>query len=115
TVDLPNLIELKYTCKYRLILDEGISLAQRDEPDAGLTELYNVSVCVSFVSLCRLLAQLNRKGHANRHDRRISCQWAQLIGRFLRGFAYRRGSPAHQRHILRPLRRGPGPPCSLRL
>ncbi|KAH9077522.1 serine palmitoyltransferase [Lactarius deliciosus] len=43
TVDLPNLIELKHTCKYRLILDEGISLAQRDEPDAGLTKLYNVS------------------------------------------------------------------------
>ncbi|KAH8984861.1 hypothetical protein EDB92DRAFT_2116976 [Lactarius akahatsu] len=65
----------------------------------GLTELYNVPVCVSFVSLYRVLAQLKRKGHANRRDHRISCQRAELIGGFLRGLAYRRGSPAHQQHI----------------
>ena len=40
---------------------------------------------------------------------------AELIGRILRWFAHRRGSPAHQRHLIRFLRRGSDSPGSLRL
>ncbi|KAH9060270.1 hypothetical protein EDB87DRAFT_623558 [Lactarius vividus] len=50
--------------------------------------------------------QLNRKCHANRHD----CRIARVVRRFLRRFTYHRGSPAHQRHILRIFHRGPGAP-----
>ncbi|KAH8986390.1 pyridoxal phosphate-dependent transferase [Lactarius hatsudake] len=114
-VDLPKLIELKHKYKYRFILDESISFGTVGRTGRGLTELYNVPVCVSFVSLCRVLAQLNRKGHANRHDHRISCPYAQPIGGILRGLAYRRGSPAHQQHVLRLFRRGTCAPRGLRL
>ncbi|KAH9018455.1 serine palmitoyltransferase [Lactarius hengduanensis] len=60
-VDLPKLIELKHKYKYRLILDESISFGTVGRTGRGLTELYNVPVCVSFVSLC-LANTLNSSG-----------------------------------------------------
>jgi hypothetical protein len=39
----------------------------------------------------------------------------ELVRRILRWLAYRPGSPAHQRHLVRFLRRGSGSPGSLRL
>src|SRR6266702_1384885 len=57
--------------------------------------------------VCYLTSTACRTGHADRHARRIGRQWPELIGRFLRRHAYRRGSPTHQRHLVRLLRRGP--------
>ncbi|KAH9026578.1 hypothetical protein EDB85DRAFT_1893296 [Lactarius pseudohatsudake] len=52
-VDLPKLIEPRHTIASIVSFSiKSSPLAQRDEPDAGLPELYNVPVCVSFVSLC---------------------------------------------------------------
>ena len=44
---------------------------------------------------------------ANRYADRLSRQWSELLGRILRGFPYRRGSPAHQRHFFRFLSKVP--------
>jgi len=41
-LDLPKLIELKLTYKYRLILDESFSIGTLGRTGRGLTELYNV-------------------------------------------------------------------------
>ena len=51
-------------------------------------------------------------------QRKLTCWWVrlrELIRRILRWLAHRRGSPAHQRHLIRFLRRGPGASCSLHL
>ncbi|KAH9016370.1 serine palmitoyltransferase [Lactarius deliciosus] len=61
-VDLPKLIELEHKYKYRLI-DESISFGPVGRTGRGLTELYNVPVCTSFVSLSRSVVNgLNSSG-----------------------------------------------------
>ena len=43
----PFQVELKHKYKYRLVLDESISFGTVGRTGRGLTELYNVPVCVS--------------------------------------------------------------------
>ena len=45
----PSQIELKLKYKYRLILDESISFGTVGRTGRGLTELYNVPVCLASV------------------------------------------------------------------
>jgi len=45
----PPQIELKLKYKYRLILDESISFGTVGRTGRGLTELYNVPVCLAPV------------------------------------------------------------------
>ena len=79
-------------------------------------ELYNLPVCLSHLSVCKLVNSPHA-GQATQIDMLVGSvtTWAELIGRILRWFTHRRGSPAHQWHFIRFLRRGPGSPRSLRL
>ena len=45
----PSQIELKHKYKYRLVLDESISFGTVGRTGRGLTELYNVPVCLHLV------------------------------------------------------------------
>ncbi|KAH9060281.1 hypothetical protein EDB87DRAFT_624233 [Lactarius vividus] len=73
-----QLIELTHKYRYRLILDEDMSFGTVGRTRCALMERRNVSVYVSFVSLCCVLAQLNCTGHGNRHD-----HW--MVGGFCMG------------------------------
>ncbi|KAH9060273.1 pyridoxal phosphate-dependent transferase [Lactarius vividus] len=106
-IDLPKLIEFKHKYKYRLILDGSTSFGTVGRTGRSLTGLYNAPVCVSFVTRCRVLAQLNSKGHANRHDHRIGCQRTEPIGGFLR----RRFPPASTPASAKPPKPATPAPC----
>ncbi|KAI9438095.1 hypothetical protein H4582DRAFT_2076682 [Lactarius indigo] len=77
-VDLPELASTS-------IPDESISFGTVGQTGRSLAELYNVPVCVSFTSHCIVFTQLNRKGHANRHDRQISQNGLNSSGGFCAG------------------------------
>ena len=100
--------------KCRLILDESISFGTIGRTGRGLTKLYNVPVSVFHVSVCNELTAC-RTDHGNGHAGGFGLKWPEMIARILRWLEHRRGSPAHQLHLIPFLRRGPGSSCSLRL
>lgn len=55
---LPRLIELKYKYKLRLIIDESVSFGVVGKSGRGVTEHFNVNVCVLSSSRCLPSLQL---------------------------------------------------------
>ena len=69
----PPQIELKLKYKYRLILDESISFGTVGRTGRGLTELYNVPVCLASVLFSQSRSMACHLGHPDRHAPWFGC------------------------------------------